>query len=55
MSLSALRLRIVITYLHSPKHSKGLETSMSDKEGDKRQCQLYISNALKVRSEERAT
>eukprot|EP00752_Nemacystus_decipiens_P005427 g4919.t1 len=47
MSLSALRLRIVITYLHCPKHSKGIEPSMDDKDEDKRQCELYISNALK--------
>lgn len=49
MSLSALRLRIVITYLHCPKHSKGLEPSLDDKDEDKRQCELYISNALTVR------
>eukprot|EP00903_Cladosiphon_okamuranus_P015921 g14706.t1 len=47
LSLSALRLRVVITYLHSPKYSKGLQTSMDDKDDDKRQCELYISNALK--------
>eukprot|EP00752_Nemacystus_decipiens_P005433 g4924.t1 len=47
MSLSALRLRIVITYLHCPKHSKGLQTSLDDKHEDKRQCELYVSNALK--------
>lgn len=52
MSLSALRLRVVITYLHSPKHSKGLEPSMDEREQDKRQCQLYITNALRVRSGE---
>lgn len=53
MSLSALRLRIVITYLHYPKHSKGLEPSMDDKEDDKRQCLFYITTALAVRSKER--
>ncbi|CAN0197450.1 unnamed protein product [Scytosiphon promiscuus] len=47
MNLSALRLRIVITYLHCPKHSQGLEPSMDDKAADKAQCELYISNALK--------
>lgn len=51
MNLSALRIRIVITYLHCPKHSQGLEPSMDDKEADKRQCEFYISNALKVRRE----
>lgn len=49
MNLSALRIRIVITYLHCPKHSQGLEPSMDDKALDKEQCQLYITNALKVR------
>lgn len=49
MSLSALRLRIVITYLHCSKHSEGLEPSIDDKEEDKRQCELYIANALTVR------
>ncbi|CAM9617024.1 unnamed protein product, partial [Ectocarpus fasciculatus] len=47
MNLSALRIRIVITYLHCPKHSQGLEPSMDDKALDKEQCQLYITNALK--------
>ncbi|CBJ31183.1 Hypothetical leucine rich repeat protein [Ectocarpus siliculosus] len=47
MNLSALRIRIVITYLHCPKHSQGQETSMNDKALDKEQCQLYITNALK--------
>ncbi|CAM9167392.1 unnamed protein product, partial [Hapterophycus canaliculatus] len=47
MNLSALRLRIVITYLHCPKHCKGEEPSMDDKAADKKQCELYISNALK--------
>eukprot|EP00752_Nemacystus_decipiens_P012746 g11287.t1 len=47
MSLSALRLRIVITYLlHRPMDSKG-EPGMDDKKEDKEQCELYISNALK--------
>lgn len=50
MSLSALRLRVVITYLHSPTHSAGLEPSMEDKEENKRQCELYVTNALKVQS-----
>lgn len=50
MSLSALRIRIVITYLHSPKHSLGLEPSADDKEVNKRQCELYITNALQVKS-----
>lgn len=44
MSLSALRLRIVITYLQS----QGLEPSMDDKEQDKRQCHIFITNALTV-------
>lgn len=50
MSLSALRLRIVITYLHCTNRSKGLEPSMDDKDEDKRQCELYLSNALTVRT-----
>jgi len=50
MNLSALRIRIVITYLHFPEHSEGLEPSMEDKEDDKRQCELYVANALKVRT-----
>lgn len=54
MSLSALRLRIVITYLHYPKHSRGLEPSMDDKEDDKRQCHIYITNALTVGGEGRS-
>lgn len=54
MSLRALRLRIIITYLHYPKHSKGLEPSMDDKEGDKRQCYMIITNTLTVRGEERS-
>lgn len=50
MNLSALRIRIVITYLHCPEHSEGQEPSMDDKEEDKRQCELYVANALKVGS-----
>lgn len=49
MSLSALRIRIVITYLNPPRHSKGLDSSMEEKQDDKYQCELYIQNALKVR------
>ena len=48
MNLSALRIRIVITYLHCPKHSRGLEPSIDDKADDKRQCEFFICNALKV-------
>lgn len=50
MSLSALRLRIVIAYIHHPKRSKMVEPSMDDKEEDKKQCHIFINNALNVRS-----
>lgn len=48
LNLSALRVRIVITYLHCEKHSKGIATSCDDRAADKAQCQMYISNSLKV-------
>eukprot|EP00903_Cladosiphon_okamuranus_P021042 g19334.t1 len=46
LSLSALRLRVVIAYIHHSKHSQGMEPSMDDKEQDKKQCHIYITNAL---------
>ncbi|CAM9486408.1 unnamed protein product [Scytosiphon promiscuus] len=47
LSLSALRIRIVITYLNPPRHSAGLDPSSEEKQEDKYQCELYIQNALK--------
>ncbi|CAN0135233.1 unnamed protein product [Pylaiella littoralis] len=47
LNFSALRIRIVITYLHCPKLSRGVEPTLEDRANDKEQCEMYIKNALK--------